>query len=246
MKVVEKISTCCTIGTIGSGGALHFIFRFHPPLDVVQKIVKYFPQYIYRIDRDIHPLLHIATRWGASSLVIKFLLQLSPNAEAVQDYLGKTPMILACQLYQRNFVPSIEDNNNSYPSTLKKSMLKFVQALYKIDPELVRLKSKDGATALEYAITIEADRKVVRLLHMASIKDWNIGCRNQKGSVRYAAEGILCEKQQHPTSIGGCMRRGGVFLQDFYLKFTQSKIPIENIHPITNEHNFYQLLPKPK
>ena len=91
-------------------------------------------------------------------------------------------------------------------------MLKFVQALYKIDPELVRLKSKDGATALEYAITIEADRKVVRLLHMASIKDWNIGCRNQKGSVRYAAEGILCEKQQHPTSIGGCMRRGGVFL----------------------------------
>ena len=211
-NTVEEISTCCILGTSGSGGVLHFVCRFHPPLDVVQKIVESFPEYIDGIDRDSRLPLHIATRWGASSLVIKFLLQLSPNAEAVQDYLGKTPLILACQSYRRNFVPSIEDDKNSYPSTLKKSMLQIVQALYKTAPEVVSLEDEDGATALEYAIIVEADIRVVRLLHMASAKDWQIRGGNQKGGVHYATERILCEQQQKPTAIDGWMRRGGVFL----------------------------------
>ena len=65
-------------------------------------------------------------------------------------------------------------------------MLQFVQAIYKISPKVVSLEDKDGATALGYAITAETDRRVVRLLRMPSTKDWNIGCINQKGSVRYA------------------------------------------------------------
>ena len=173
---------------------------------MVKKASKYFPRSLDRINGDGRLPLHIATRWGASPKVIKFLIKARPDAALAQDNFGNTPLHLTCKGYHKNFVPCFKNEPD-----LKVSLLQIVQALLQSAPKVVNLENEDDMTALEYAITGEVDREVVRLLHEASLDDWKMRHSNQiRRGGHEAAKRSLMEQQLEHTADARRMRRSNI------------------------------------
>ena len=137
---------------------------------MVQKIAQSFPGCLNEIDIDCRLPLHIATRWGASARVVRFLIKARPEGAFTQDYFGKTPLHLTCKDYHSRFIPSYE---SEYPLTFKESMYRIVWALDQVAPDIVNIEDEDGRTALDYAITTQADKRVLLLLHRATMNSRN-------------------------------------------------------------------------
>ena len=187
-SIVDEISNLRILADDRRGGPLHHACRLQPPLDVVHKISQSFSGSLDEIDGDGRFPLHIATRWGASARVIQFLIKVRPKAASIQDNFGKTPLHLTCKSYRSNFSPSYE---GSRPLTFKESMFLVVLALDQIAPDVVSLEDEDGATALDHAFSTEADKRVLLLLHKASISCRKMGS-NYKGGGGGGASAAPC------------------------------------------------------
>jgi len=155
------------ISSLGIDGALHFACRFHPPLDVIVSIAEVFPGAVLHCDKAGRYPLHIAAKWGASPLVLRFLVEEEPSVCAIQDETGRTPLHHICRSYGRNY--SVRKNDGR---TLKEALLEVVRGLCKASPATVNLEDEEDMTALEYAIESDLDMKVVRTMQKACEKDW--------------------------------------------------------------------------
>lgn len=155
------------ISSLGIDGALHFACRFHPPLDVIVSLAGIFPGAVLHCDKAGRYPLHIAAKWGASPLVLRFLVEEEPSVCALQDETGKTPLHHICRSYGRNY--SVRKNEGR---PLKEALVEVVRGLCKASPGTVNLEDEEDMTALEYAIDNDLDLKVVRTMQKACEKDW--------------------------------------------------------------------------
>jgi len=82
---------------------LHEVCRSKPPFDVVDALIKTYPEAL-RSQETVHHFtpLHFACRYGASSEVIQRLTEASPASVSLKDKFGNTPMMLTRRSSQPN------------------------------------------------------------------------------------------------------------------------------------------------
>jgi len=155
------------IMSLGIDGALHFTCRFHPPLDVIVSIADFFPGSVLHCDKAGRYPLHIACKWGASPLVLRFLVEEEPSVCAIADETGKTPLHHVCRSYGQNY-SACKNGGRSLTDALHE----IVRGLCKASPDTVNLEDEEDTSALEYAIESDLNMKVVRTIQKACEKDW--------------------------------------------------------------------------
>eukprot|EP00586_Coscinodiscus_wailesii_P003463 CAMPEP_0172485456 /NCGR_PEP_ID=MMETSP1066-20121228/13500_1 /TAXON_ID=671091 /ORGANISM="Coscinodiscus wailesii, Strain CCMP2513" /LENGTH=190 /DNA_ID=CAMNT_0013250739 /DNA_START=304 /DNA_END=876 /DNA_ORIENTATION=- len=114
-----------------------------------------YPEAVFEMDCMGRFPLHIASKFGASTSVIKHLVKKNPKAAEMQDTSGQTPLHLEFYDYR-------------WKSLVSDSAHHTVKCLCDVAPKSVVLDDKDGMSAIEYAIDEEADMKVIRLLQKTS------------------------------------------------------------------------------
>lgn len=186
------------ITSLGIDGALHFACRFHPPLDVIVSMAGIFPGAVLHCDKAGRYPLHIAAKWGASPLVLRFLVEEEPSVCGLQDETGKTPLHHICRSYGRNY--SIRKNDGR---PLKESLVEVVRGLCKASPGTVNLEDNEDQTALELAIEADYDLKVVRTIQKACEKDWKQRRQNASPGSKHdeVMQSMLAENQRNAAQL---------------------------------------------
>ena len=141
---------------------LHAIVRQHPPLTVVDELVRILPDLPSRVDVLNRTSLHVACGVGASVQIIKYLVIAYPPACKIQDHDGRTPLHFCCDVDCRLFEGDC----------LRRDPPSFsvVHALLSGSISAASMEDEDEMSPLEYAITSDAEVKVVKLLQKAAQK----------------------------------------------------------------------------
>jgi len=141
---------------------LHAVVRQHPPLTVVDELVRILPDLPSRVDVLNRTALHVACGVGASVQIIKYLVIAYPPACKIQDHDGRTPLHFCCDVDCRLFEgDSLRRDPPSFP---------VVHALLSGSISAASMEDEDEMSPLEYAITSDAEVKVVKLLQKAAQK----------------------------------------------------------------------------
>lgn len=175
---------------------LHHACKFRPPLYVVRNLFELDTFNASRIDSRGRYPLHLALEHESDVKVVKFLIKNNKAAVAAQDVYGQTPLHMVVQqftekrernsLYERNNFLDIGDVISFVDSI---EALDLILLLCDAVPSSPLVEDSNGMTALEYAIDVEADCKLVkalqekmRIAHLLQIKKnrsqllpWNIG-----------------------------------------------------------------------
>lgn len=175
---------------------LHHACKFRPPLYVVRNLFELDTFNASRIDSRGRYPLHLALEHESDVKVVKFLIENNKAAVAAQDVYGQTPLHMVVQqftekrernsLYERNNYLDIGDVISFVDSI---EALDLILLLCDAVPSSPLVEDSNGMTALEYAIDVEADCKLVkalqekmRIAHLLQIKKnrsqllpWNIG-----------------------------------------------------------------------
>ena len=106
--------------------------------------------------------LHVAAGTGASSNVIKVLVEAYPEACMIQDSDGRAPIHMACDSSTELFEES------AY--TRGKPCHRTIAILLKASLESATLEDEDGMSPIEYALFSEAELDTVRLVQKAACK----------------------------------------------------------------------------
>jgi len=106
--------------------------------------------------------LHVATGTGASSNVIKVLVEAYPEACMIQDTDGRAPLHMACdsstELFEESAYTRGKPDRRTIAILLKESL------------ESATLEDEDGMSPIEYALFSEAELDTVRLVQRAACK----------------------------------------------------------------------------
>jgi len=142
---------------------LHACIRYNPPTQLVEKMIKMYPEVLKSVDCHGRTPLHVAAGSRASSTVIKLLTMKNPQACKVQDESGCTPLHYACNSACNLF----GDDEPSSPR--RRPCLHTIRHLLLLGTiEAVTYEDKDEMNALEYAIVSDASLEVVDLLQISS------------------------------------------------------------------------------
>jgi ankyrin repeat protein len=144
---------------------LHFACRFNAPLPIVKLLASKYPKSLLTPDAIGRFAIHVASKYGASPLVIHFLICENFAAAGVPDDAGKAPIHYVAQYYARNHsTASIKDVNEN--------MLQVVRLFKAAAPESFNLEDEEECNAIEYALESNADIKVVKAMQRAARDDW--------------------------------------------------------------------------
>mmetsp|Transcript_9956 Transcript_9956/g.16672 ORF Transcript_9956/g.16672 Transcript_9956/m.16672 type:complete len:274 (-) Transcript_9956:165-986(-) len=167
-EMVAAIEACsCS----ASQTMLHYVCRFHPPMDVVMMLYKAYPQAICLKDKKGRYPLHMACRSGASPSVIRFLCAKNPHALSLPDRSGSTPLHYVCQSYERQYDPTLELDPDLPPED---ALVQVVDMICKIAPESLNIEDNEDRNAVEIAIECEIPWDAVQTLQKTSEKDWKV------------------------------------------------------------------------
>lgn len=150
--------------------ALHVVCCERPPVRVVMAILDVCPMCVEGIDKNGYTPLHCAAAWGASPQVIACLIHRYPQASAIKDIYGKTPLHLCCE--SCSFEGACDTGLTSGAKFVRGPLYEVVQALINAAPCNINDEDSDGLTALEYAIHKGANIEVVKALQIASELAW--------------------------------------------------------------------------
>eukprot|EP00579_Thalassiosira_antarctica_P026881 CAMPEP_0202013834 /NCGR_PEP_ID=MMETSP0905-20130828/27392_1 /ASSEMBLY_ACC=CAM_ASM_000554 /TAXON_ID=420261 /ORGANISM="Thalassiosira antarctica, Strain CCMP982" /LENGTH=262 /DNA_ID=CAMNT_0048573527 /DNA_START=187 /DNA_END=975 /DNA_ORIENTATION=- len=167
---------CNTIPNIeefkGGKTLLHACLRYDPPLEIVAKMIKMFPDRTAALraqDCTGRTPLHIAAACVADPMVIKLLGSADPTTCTILDEDGRTPLHLACDI---SF--TIQDENDKchpqQPQQRETRSYDAVRALLSDSLVASLVEDEDGMSALEYAIISDASIEVVTLLQKATME----------------------------------------------------------------------------
>jgi ankyrin repeat protein len=145
---------------------LHFACRFHAPLAIIRLLSSKYPKSLVTPDSLGRFAIHVASKYGASPLVIHFLICENFAAASVPDDAGKTPIHYVGQYYARNHSTSASLKDVS------ENMLQVVRLFKAAAPESFNLEDLDEYNAIEYALESNADIKVVKAMQRAARDDW--------------------------------------------------------------------------
>ena len=155
---------------------LHLACNFTPPLYVVRNLLEFDTFNASRIDSKRRYPLHLALEYESDVKVVKFLIESNKAAVIAQDVYGKTPLhmvVLKCaEKMERN---ELQDLGGIISFIDSVEMLKFLLLLCDAVPSAPFIEDNNGMTALEYAIDVEADFKLVKALQ----EKMQIGCMFQ-------------------------------------------------------------------
>lgn len=146
---------------------LHWVCRFHPPLDILESIYVCSPKCIQQVDKLGRYPIHTACKYGASMIIIAFLLKSCKLTASAQDEMGKTPLHLVAQYYFDNYAESSPDY---IPA--EKAMVEVVKILCLAAKNIVNLEDHNDMSALEIALEYSVPLKVLKAIQRASEKDW--------------------------------------------------------------------------
>ncbi|KAL7479528.1 hypothetical protein ACHAW6_005258 [Cyclotella cf. meneghiniana] len=151
---------------INKDNILHFACRFHAPLSIIRLLASKYPKSLVSPDALGRFAIHVASKYGASPLVIHYLICENFAAAGVPDDSGKTPIHYVGQYYVRNhsITSSLKDVNEN--------MLQVVRLFKAAAPESFNLEDNDECNAIEYAIESNSDIKVVKAMQRAARDDW--------------------------------------------------------------------------
>lgn len=152
-------------GSIHKDNILHFACRFNAPLSIVRLIANRFPRSLVTPDSSGRFVIHVASKYGASPLVIHYLICENHAAAGVQDDLGKAPIHYIGEYYTRY-------HEASTAQAVDENMLRVVRILKAAAPESFNLEDQDDCNAIEYAIESNADIKVIKAMQRAARDDW--------------------------------------------------------------------------
>lgn len=131
---------------------LECICMHHPPLNIIEEVIKKVPSAgQLRNNKNQFPI-HIAAKYGALPEVIQLLADKFSPALSVQDCDGRTPLHLACKYNSANYkIPICEDGLHMMRFK-KEDIARSIQTIANKCPGITNLEDKDGCTALEYAL----------------------------------------------------------------------------------------------
>lgn len=141
---------------------LHYVVRYDPPLEVVAKMIQICPDSPSARDCLNRTPLHVAVGVDAPVDIIKYLAISYPKSCNIQDGDGCTPLHLACNVESRLFEE--EEHQRGPPS------FDVVYTLLSVSIAPALIEDNDECSPLEYAITNEAEQRVVKILQQAAQK----------------------------------------------------------------------------
>jgi len=148
---------------------LHTCLYHNPPLDVVVKMIKMFPDRTSALrvqDCMGRTPLHIATACDADPMVIKLLGSADPTTCSILDKDGRSPLHLACD----SSCNILDDpDTRSQQRERKAPSYGAVRALLSESLGPALIEDEDGTSALEYAIISDASIEIVNLLQKAAM-----------------------------------------------------------------------------
>ena len=159
-KVISKSISDCE--EFNGMTFLHACVRYDPPIKVLDKMIKLYPQALEEKDCLGRTPLHVAAGSGASPWVIKLLTMNYPKACNVQDEDGRTPLHLACDTSCELF--EYDQDLSRCPRSLD---IDTIRVLLTGSLAAVTLEDVDQMNAYEYAIVSDAPIEVVSLLQKA-------------------------------------------------------------------------------
>ncbi|KAL7534754.1 hypothetical protein ACHAXR_006060 [Thalassiosira sp. AJA248-18] len=140
---------------------LHACVRCDPPINLLDQMIKLYPEALKGEDCLGRTPLHVAAGSNASPWVIKLLTINCPQACNIQDEDGRTPLHFACDTSCELF-----EDDGCLPRGPPR--LNTVRVLLSGSLDAVILEDVDEMNAVEYAIVSDAPIDVVKLLQKAT------------------------------------------------------------------------------
>jgi len=140
---------------------LHACVRFHPPIKVLDLMIKLYPQALSVEDCLGRTPLHVAAGSRASPWIMKVLTVNYPQACDIQDEDGRTPLHFSCDAACELFED--DDCVSRGPPSLDT-----IRVLLSGSLGAVTVEDFDERNAVEYAIMSDARIDVIKLLQKAS------------------------------------------------------------------------------
>lgn len=150
---------------IDENNILHFACRFNAPLSTIKLLASKYPKSLVTPDAIGRFAIHVASKYGASPLVIHFLICENFAASGVPDDAGKAPIHYVAQYYERNYTGLSKKE-------LNENLLQVVRLFKASAPESFNLEDNEECNAIEYALESNMDIKVVKAMQRAARDDW--------------------------------------------------------------------------
>mmetsp|Transcript_23912 Transcript_23912/g.27547 ORF Transcript_23912/g.27547 Transcript_23912/m.27547 type:complete len:218 (+) Transcript_23912:216-869(+) len=163
------------------------VCQYQPPTSALSMIVALHRKCLHQIDSDGRTALHVAVENMSSVDAINFLVGQFPEAAALKDRFGRTPLTLVCEIFNKIESRHFQNlSNNIYISRV-------CEILCNAAPQCVIEEDEHGMNPIEIAIINEVDFSIVRKLQRCAMKERR---RIAKKNERY------WEENQH--KIGFC------------------------------------------
>jgi len=148
---------------------LQKIMNLFPPPEVVTKIVDICPNLVFELDSLERTPLHFAVLRGVCQPIVSLLIQKNPDAVFMKDSRGKTPLILACDIYTReckNGIRPLIDygSGGAYTLLYPGPSLKVVKSLLRQNPQTVFDSDDAGLMASDYILRDKSSTYVLPYL----------------------------------------------------------------------------------
>jgi hypothetical protein len=103
--------------------------------------------------------VHVACAYAASTDFISKCVSLHHQTAAAQDYDGKTPFYVLCQLYAKSC-----DSLSMSQDAIERRMTGIIWVLYRKAPTAIIIEDKHGVDVVEYALEAGLSLTFIRLL----------------------------------------------------------------------------------
>ena len=158
--LASAISSCSQLNGMT---LLHAIVKFDPPLEIVARMIEFYPDMPAATDCLRRTPLHVAAGSRASASLIELLAHAHPAACDAQDEERKTPLHFACDsscvLFESDFHES-----GSNPRPRQPPNHEAVVVLLSYSVHAVTFEDDEDMTPLEHAIQSNASLETVKLL----------------------------------------------------------------------------------
>lgn len=189
---------------------LHKACVLAPPGEVIEKLLKTYPEGAKCIDQDGWLPIHCACFYGACSSAISTLLESHPKGSQLKDDEGRLPLHYACLKSASQEVVDIlletfsrgamsKDDEGRLPihhACSKGAPEGVIDALLKASPKGAQSKDDQGRLPLHHACRKAAPERIVRLLLRVYPRAAQIKDDQDKLSIHYA-----CQNGSSPNAV---------------------------------------------
>ena len=144
---------------MSSANILHIALRNKPPIEVINCLLRTFPEAPFLPDKIGRYPLHIATYAGCSFEVVQAVAMEYTQACTKQDFDGRIPLHYACD--------ATDEEDGMYP--YENHDIDIIRCLVSISPSSVHVEDCDEMNAIELSLLSCADKEVISLLQKVSV-----------------------------------------------------------------------------